>query len=276
MPAPITILELLDRYDGLLIDAFGVLIDGAGALPGAGALLAELARRRTPYAIVSNDSSRSRATFASRFASFGLTVAADRFVTSGTLIPDEIRRRGLHGARICVLGTADSEAFVREGGGRVIPLAPGMEIDALFVCDDDGTPFLEGMEIAISAVVRAVRAGRRPALVVPNPDLVYPKGGGEYGLTCGAMAAIIELALGRLVPEATLAFDRLGKPEPHLMRAAVAQLGVERVVMIGDQLETDIAGARAAGLDSALVAGVSHWDPAAAVAPTYLLATISP
>ena len=34
--------------------------------------------------------------------------------------------------------------------------------------------------------------------------------------------------------------------------------------MIGDQLETDIAGARAAGIDAALLAGVSRWDPAAA------------
>ena len=46
--------------------------------------------------------------------------------------------------------------------------------------------------------------------------------------------------------------------------------------MIGDQLETDIAGAHAAGIAAALVAGISRWDRDAAIAPTYLLATIAP
>ncbi len=278
MPSHATIPELLARYDGVLLDAFGVLIDGSGALPGARALLGELDRRGTPYAIVTNDSSRSLVTFARRFAQFGLTVAPERFVTSGTLLPAFIRDRGLVGARFCVLGTEDSHDFVREGGGVIAPLAEGMEIDAVAVCDDDGTPFLEGMELALSAVVRAVRKGRRPVLVVPNPDLVYPKSHGELGLTCGAMALLIEAALARVVPEAKLTFDRLGKPAPHLIRAAATRLGLalDRVVMIGDQLETDIAGAAAAGVDSALIAGISRWEPTIGMAPTYLLATIEP
>jgi len=277
-PAPTTIAALLDHYDGVLLDAFGVLIDGSGALPGAVALIAELELSATPYAIVSNDASRSRATFARKFAAWGLPVPADRFVTSGTLLPGYFRDRGLAGARTCVLGTEDSCAFVREGGGVPIALAEGMELDAVAVCDDGGTPFLEGIEIALSAIVRAVLAGRRPALVVPNPDLVYPKGDGELGFTAGAMAGLIEVALARRLPSSLLVFDRLGKPAPDLFVAAARQLGVAvgRLAMIGDQLETDVAGAHAAGMDSALLAGISRWDQVSAVAPTYLLDTIEP
>lgn len=270
--------QLLDRYEGVLLDAFGVLIDGAIALPGAAALLAELERRGTPYAIVSNDASRAPATFAARFARSGLHVSAERFLNSGSLLPAYFRDRGLAGARTCVLGTDDSRAFVRAGGGIPVDLAEGIEIDAVAICDDGGTPFLEGMELALSAIVRAVAAGRTPALVVPNPDLVYPKGNGELGFTAGAMAVMIEAALARLLPNRPLVFDRLGKPAPHLFIAAATKLGIarDRLVMIGDQLETDIAGARAAGIASALVAGISRWDPDSAVAPTYLLATIEP
>jgi HAD superfamily hydrolase (TIGR01509 family) len=79
--------------------------------------------------------------------------------------------------------------------------------------------------------------------------------------------------------DARLAFDRLGKPEPHLFAEAARRLAIEpaRLVMVGDQLETDIAGARAAGIDAALLAGVSRWDDRdAALAPTYLLGTIAP
>jgi HAD superfamily hydrolase (TIGR01450 family) len=267
---------LLDRYDGVLLDAFGVLLDGRGVLPGASELLGELVRRGKPYAIVSNDASRSRTTFAARFAASGLAVPPDRIVSSGTLLPGYFANH--RGARTCVLGTDDSAAFVEEGGGIVVDLREGMEIDAVAICDDGGTPFLDGMELALSAIVRAVRDGRRPILVCPNPDLVYPKAAGELGITAGAMAALLELSLDRVLPGSQLRFDHLGKPLPLLMRAAAEHIGVarERVVMIGDQLETDVAGAVAAGIDVALLAGISRWEESSAIVPTYLLESIKP
>lgn len=274
-PTPTTIVDLLDRYDAILLDAYGVLVDDRGPLPGAAPLFAELARRAKPYAIVTNDASRSQATWAARFARHGIAVAPERVVTAGSLLPGYFRDRGLAGARTCVLGTADSAEFVRAGGGVPVEVAPGMEIDALAVCDDSGTPFVDGIQLAFSAVVRAVDAGRAPALVLPNPDLIYPRGNAEFGFTAGAMALLIEAALGRRFP-GRLRFDHLGKPAPHLFAEAQRRLGGVSVVMIGDQLETDIAGARAAGIDAALLAGVSRWDPASAIAPRYLLATIEP
>ncbi|HWO26163.1 MAG TPA: HAD hydrolase-like protein [Kofleriaceae bacterium] len=277
-PRPTTINALLGSYAGVLLDAYGVLVDARGILPEAAPLLEELSRRRLPFAIVTNDASRSPDTYARRFAAQGLTVAPEQVVTSGSLLPDYFRAHGLAGARTCVLGTPDSFDYVRQGGGVPVPLAPGMDIDAVAVCDDSGTPFLEGIERALSAIVRALEAGRRPRLVLPNPDLVYPKGDGELGFTAGAMALVIEAALARRFPAAPPVFDRLGKPAPHLFLEAAARLAVPpaRLVMIGDQLETDVAGARAAGIDAALLAGVSRWDPAAPVAPAHLLATIDP
>jgi ribonucleotide monophosphatase NagD (HAD superfamily) len=273
-PQPIRMAELLDRHAGILLDAYGVLVDGHGPLPAAAPLFAELARRKTPYAIVTNDASRSAEAYARRFAAFG--VPAERVVTSGSLLPAYFQR--IPGARTLVLGTEDSYAYVRAGGGVPLPLEPGLELDALAVCDDSGTPFLDGIELALSAVIRAVEAGRRPALVLPNPDLVYPKGGGELGFTAGAMALLVEAALARRFPDIPLVFDRLGKPAPDLFVAAADRLGIApaRLVMVGDQLETDVAGANAAGIPTALLAGISRWDPASHVAPTYLLATIEP
>jgi ribonucleotide monophosphatase NagD (HAD superfamily) len=157
-----------------------------------------------------------------------------------------------------------------------VPLAPGVTFDALAVCDDDGFEFLPGIELALTGVVRMVEAGRPPRLLLPNPDLVYPKGGGELGFTAGAIALLIEAALARRFPGQRLAFERLGKPEPHLFDEAARRLGSTKLVMIGDQLETDIAGAHAAGIDSALLAGVSRWSAAAAVAPTWLLDKLHP
>jgi HAD superfamily hydrolase (TIGR01450 family) len=278
-PKATTIGDLLDRYDGILLDVYGVLLDASGLLAGARELIAELERRKMPYAIVTNDASRLPETYARRFAGHGLAISAEHIVTSGSLLPARLAQHP--GARTCVLGTEDSFAYARAGGA--IPVAParGIEIDALAVCDDAGFDFLTGCEHALSAVVRAVESGRRPALILPNPDLVYPKGGGELGFTAGAIALLLEAALARRYPAAGLVFEHLGKPEPHLMLEASRRLGVApaRLLMVGDQLETDIAGARAAGVDSALLAGVSRWEharDAASVAPTWLIDRIAP
>jgi HAD superfamily hydrolase (TIGR01450 family) len=282
VPVAATTRELLDRYAGILLDVYGVLLDGSGALPGAHDLIAELDRRNVPYAIVTNDASRSIETYVKRFARFGLTIAGDRLVTSGSLLPGYLAANS--GARVCVLGTEDSADFVRQAGCQVVPLEQGLELDALAVCDDAGFEFLPSLEWAFSAVVRAIEAGRRPALVLPNPDLVYPKSKGELGFTAGAMALVIEAALARRFPHDRFVFDRLGKPEPHLFVKASQLLGIapDRLLMIGDQVETDVAGARAAGCDAALLAGVSRWrdeqstEQPNALAPTWLLDKLWP
>jgi HAD superfamily hydrolase (TIGR01450 family) len=266
-----------------LLDVYGVLLDGSGPLPGARELIVELNRRDTPYAIVTNDASRSLATYVQRFAWFGLPIAGERIVTSGSLLAGYLAARSLAGARVCVLGTEDSAQFVRAGGGCVVKLEPGLDFDVLAVCDDAGFEFLPGLEWAFSAVVRAIEAGRQPTLVLPNPDLVYPKSPRELGFTAGSMALVIEAALARRFHR-PFAFDRLGKPEPHLFTQAAERLGLKpaELVMIGDQLETDVAGALAAGCDAALLAGVSRWrdetstEKPPAVAPNWLLDKLWP
>jgi 4-nitrophenyl phosphatase len=110
---------------------------------------------------------------------------------------------------------------------------------------------------------------------------VYPKGDRELGVTAGGMALVIEAVLARRFGAAAPRFAQLGKPSPTIFVEAARRLDVPpaQLVMIGDQLETDIAGARAAGMRAALVAGVSRWEARAGdsqVAPHHLLATIDP
>jgi HAD superfamily hydrolase (TIGR01450 family) len=262
MASQVKLADVLDRYDGVLLDAFGVLVDGAGLLPGAAELVAELTRRRTPFLIVTNDASRLPATVADRFARFGIEVAAGDVLTSGQLLGAWFRERALAGARCLVLGTGDSERYVEDAGGVVCPIDPDGDYQVIAVCDDDGYPFLEGLNAALSVLFRAFDGGRPLELVLPNPDVVFPAGGGRFGFTSGAVALLLEAALARRYPERRIEFDRLGKPHRPLFEAAIERLGSRRLLMVGDQLETDIAGARGAGLDAALlVTGVSRWQP---------------
>ncbi len=275
-PAPTTTRALLEQYAGLLLGVYGVLMDARAPLPGAAERLGHHEATATPYAIVTNDASRSPATYTARFARHGMNVPSERFVTSGSLLAALAPLRGLP---TCVLRRAGSRAYAGAAGAILVPL--GADLDALAVCDDDGFDFLPGIEEALNAVVRAVEARRRPVLVLPNPDLVYPKGGGALGFTAGAIALLIEAALARRFPAMQLRFAHLGKPEPHLFAEAARRLALapDRLVMIGDQLETDIAGARSAGVATALLAGVTSWEHAqhaAPFAPRFLLDALWP
>lgn len=273
--------DVLDRYDAVLLDAFGVLVDGSGALPGAAELVAELRRRAMRYLVVTNDASRLPETAAGRFSRFGLDIPAGDVLTSGQLLTPYFAERGLAGARCLVLGTEDSQRYVADAGGVVCPIDADGDYQLVAVCDDEGYPFLEGVNATVSVLFRAFDAGRATHLVLPNPDLVFPAGGGRFGFTSGAIALLFEAALARRYPEQRIEFDRLGKPHRPLFDAAVRRLGTRRLLVVGDQLETDIAGARRAGLDAALlVTGVSRWQPGspgspgsidAAEGPTYLL-----
>ncbi len=270
---------LVERYDGFLFDAYGVLVDQAGVCPGAVDAVAAVRAAGRPLAVVTNDTSRLPANASARFAGLGLAIGPEEIVTPGLVLASHVADHDLAGATALVLGNADACAHATAAGLTVIAAdvavrGPAPTIDALVICDDGGFDFLAGMNAALTACVRGLDAGRALTLVVTNPDLVYPRGGGALGFTAGAMALMIEAALAWRYPSPPR-FTALGKPHPALFAHGRRRLGaVARVIMIGDQLETDVAGARAAGLDAALVAGVSVWRDGAAPperAPTWLL-----
>ena len=271
--------DLVARYDVILLDAYGVLNDARGALPAGRALLDEIARQGRRFFVVTNDASRLPGTCAVRFRSFGLDIAAEQVITSGQLLAPYFAEHGLAGARCMVLGTNDSHEYVRAAGGEIVPVHPDRDCDALIVCDDDGYPFLPTIEDALGVLHRHLDGGAPRPLhrILPNPDLIYPKGQGQFGFTSGAVAALLERGLRRLFPHrppGELCFTPQGKPHRPMFDEARRRAGTDRLVMIGDQLETDIAGACHAGIDSALIAnGVSTWHEShGEVAPTYLLA----
>lgn len=277
MPPPLRLplTSVLDRHAGVLLDAYGVLVDLDGALPGTPELIRRLNREGKPYLVVSNTAARLPETAAERYRAFGLDLAAEHILTSGMLLAEHFRTHGLVGRRCLVLGPEDSLAYVSRAGGMAVDWRE--DFDALVLADQAGYPFLAAMDKVLGRLFAKLDAGLEVPLVLPNPDLIYPTGGG-YGFTAGAAALMLEAALRRRYPlRPGLGFMRLGKPHPGLFDAAARRLGSHNLVMIGDQLETDIRGANAFGIASALVmGGVSRadapWDEAVDVpVPTYLL-----
>jgi len=270
-PAAVTFDYLLDRYDAILLDAYGVLVDLAGALPGAAAWVDALNRCGKPYWLASNTAARLPESAARRYQGFGLAIPAGRILSSGMLLTPYFGAHGLVGRRTRVLGPEDSQGYAERAGARVV--GPGEEFEVLVLADQAGFPFLEAVDEVLSALFDQFDRGIQVPMILPNPDLVYPSGRG-CGITSGAVAAMLEAALQQRYPDRSgLSFVRLGKPYPGLFEEAVRLAGSRNVVMIGDQLETDIVGAARFGIDSALVPGLltGNKRAAGAIEPTYVL-----
>jgi HAD superfamily hydrolase (TIGR01450 family) len=278
---PITVEELLQRFEVLLLDAYGVLIHHGGALPGAAAFIERLNRERRRYLILTNDASRLPETTAARLARMGLAVPVERILSSGMLIGPYLEQQGLRGARCTVLGPQDSRLLAQRGGARLVP--PHEEAEVLLVCDEAGFDFVELVDQVLSALFARLDRGRPVRLVLPNPDLIYPKSERGFGITAGSIAVILEAALRLRYPaRSDLRFERLGKPNRPIFEAAAERLGCDpgdgKMVMLGDQLEIDIRGANDFGIPAVLVgSGLSSPADVAAtgVRPSYLLQALA-
>lgn len=272
---PVSIDELLTAHEAIFLDAYGVLVDGHGALAGAREFIARLEQERRNYFVLTNDASRLPATLEARFRGFGLPIPQDRIVSSGNLLPSFFASRSLAGARCVVLGPHDSHALVANAGGVIVPYGAATDFDVLVVCDESGFPFLQAVEDVLSMVIRKIETGSMPLLVLPNPDLVYPKRPGEFGFAAGTIARMLEEAIHLRFPNVGATFLRLGKPHAPIFEEGCRRAGTRNAVMIGDQLETDIRGAHQFGISSALVGfGVTRASSIGegSVRPTYLLA----
>jgi len=273
----ITIDELIKRYSVLLLDAYGVLVHSSGALEGAGELIAKLNQKGTSYFILTNDASKLPLTASKLFQKYGLEINPNRIITSGSLLKSYFDTHGLRGARCIVLGPSDSVQYVKDAGGEIVP--PENEFDVVVIGDEDGFSFLETVDAVLSGLFHKLDRREKFHLVLPNPDLIYPKAGNGYGITSGSIALMLEAALQLRFPgRSDVYFERLGKPHAVIYNEAIRRSGTRDMVMIGDQLETDIRGANDIGLDSALVmtgvTGAMANKLSKRLRPNYLLTSL--
>lgn len=274
-PLALSFASLIERHDAILFDAYGVLVNAAGALPGAAEAVSTLIRRGQPFLVVTNDASRSPARASQRFMRLGIPVAPEHVLSSGMLIAPALIERGLRGRRVVVLGTGDSAHYARDIGAVVVEPSLDEPADAVVMADEGFLDPLGTMDLVLSMILAAHAAGRSTALLLANPDLVYPSGNGTFGFTAGSLARMLEQALALLLGRDAPVFEVLGKPAVRHFETALRMVGTRDAVMLGDTLHTDVAGAKAVGIASAIVlTGVTTEAQARGAGihgPTYLL-----
>ncbi|MBO0737842.1 MAG: TIGR01459 family HAD-type hydrolase [Alphaproteobacteria bacterium] len=244
---------LAPRYEGFVIDLWGVIHDGAAPLPGAAECLRSLIDASKRIVLLSNAPRRADDA-ARRIARIGVPAGLyHHLMTSGEEAWQHLYRREdpFHAAlgRRCLHICSERDLEIREGLGlEYVDTAE----EAEFILNTGPAAWEDRLE-DYEPLMRAALERDLP-MVCANPDLIVMHGG-RPALCAGALAKWYEDAGGRVRWH--------GKPFRGVYDACLGLLGINdrsRILAIGDSLRTDIAGAAGAGLDSLLIAGGIHAE----------------
>ncbi|MFF7070858.1 HAD-IIA family hydrolase [Streptomyces pseudovenezuelae] len=221
----------------VLIDIDGVLTVSWEPLPGAVAALRQVREAGLGVALVTNTTSRTRASIASVLAGAGFPVQAQDILTAPAATASYLAEH-CPGARCTLLNSGDIAedlADVTLVGGEA------EEVDVVVLGG-------AGPEFGYPALNQAFGHLQRGARLVAMHRNLYWRTADGLQLDAGAFLAGLEQA-ARTEAEVT------GKPSPAFFEAALARLGVgaDQALMVGDDIESDVLAAQRAGLTGVLV-----------------------
>jgi HAD superfamily hydrolase (TIGR01450 family) len=234
----VTLSPRIRPYDHILLDLDGCLWVGDDACEGAVAAVTALREADTKVLFLTNDVRHAPEDFVRKLWRLGFQASLAEVVTVGAALQYQLAGRGHSSA--FVVGSQALVDHVSEAGLRILnrtPFAPRADVVVVGAHDDFGYG-----ELRIAAQAAAGGA----ELVAATRDASFPMPDGPWPGS-GAVLAAIETAAGRVADLV------VGKPEPAMYEAARDRLGPGRMLAVGDLLDVDVAGARRAGLDSALV-----------------------
>jgi HAD superfamily hydrolase (TIGR01458 family) len=223
----------LKQPRGLLVDLDGTVYEDDGLIAGADAAIAALRAGGVPVRFVTNTTRVPRATIAGWLEDFGVPATADDIFTPPIAAVAWLREQGIRRVAVCL----PEGSFAEFAEFEIVDLDP----EAVVVGDLGPAWNFDTM----NRVFRWLLDGVEFVALHRNR---YWKTGGEWVLDVGAFVAAFEYATGR---EATL----VGKPSRPMFEAAAGSMGLalSDVAMVGDDLQADIAGAQAVGIQGIMV-----------------------
>ena len=243
----------------LLIDMDGVLYRGDVPLPRLPEFVAFLRRRPIPFALVTNNSTRTPQQYADKLARMGVEIEPAEVLTSGQATARYLARSYPPGTRVHVFGM-DSlcEAVMEEG---------------FVLADEDVAVVIASMDrdLNYEKLKRASLLIRRGALfVATNLDPTQPTDEGLLPGT-GSMIAALRIA-SETEPVA------IGKPEPTMFQLAMQAMDAQpqTTAVLGDRVDTDLVGGRQAGCRTiGVLSGSSGRTEMEAFGPDFLFEDIA-
>lgn len=239
-------------YKVIFFDAFGVLKNSEGILPGIEATFTWLQETGKDFYVLTNDASRGPKELAESYHRQGLyAITPDRIISSGMLAREYLDLK-VHNGTVAYLGTEKSAHYLETSGLKTLPISEVdlkdvADINALVLLDDEGFDW----NTDLTKTVNLLRKRNIP-VIVANTDATYPVSKTRIAIAIGAVAKMIETIVGKQ-------FIRFGKPDAQLFMFAyerlenAAHVSKRDILMVGDTLRTDILGGNKFGLDTVLV-----------------------
>ncbi len=254
---------LVAGHDAVLLDLDGVVYRGPDPVPGAVAALDAVVDARLAY--LTNNANRPPVSVADHLRELGLTVTIDDIVTSAQAIAGVIARDLPAGSSILTVGGEGLRAALAERGLVAVSDRHDRQVVAVV---QGYSPDLGWRDLAEAAY--AIESGL--PWYASNTDLTIPTADG-IAPGNGALVHAVHLATGR---DPVVA----GKPHAPLFDETLARIDAHAPLMVGDRLDTDIRGARSAGIRSLWVqTGVNSLadviDAAPADRPDFVGADLS-
>ena len=240
--------NILDNFDALLLDAFGVLNVGSALIPGIIETLEKARQKNITLLVVTNGASSSSFKKRDQLASLGLEFSNDEIISSRETAEIFLSFNQPEGP-LGVLGNV--------GNKFNIPNISCFELEQDLDMFDEMNSFillgtLQWDTVWQEILFNSLKANPRP-LFVANPDLVAPH---EKNFSMEPAYYVSHLIKNGI----HLPFW-LGKPFPTIFELAINRLNelsgraisLSRIGMVGDTLHTDILGANSYGLKSILM-----------------------
>ncbi len=245
--------SIVKNYKAVFFDAFGVLKNHQGLIPGIIKTFEYLDNKGIKYYLLTNDSSRSPEMLAKWYQDRGVQqVTADKILSSGMVAMEYFKLKVSNGNAVAYLGTENSAHYIETAGlttvaVKDIDLNNIDHIESFAFLDDEGFNWNEDINKAINLLRK-----KNMTVVVANTDINYPVNQNDVSVAVGSLADMVEKIIGK-------SFIRFGKPDAQMFllayERALQDIEVKRneILMVGDTLHTDIIGGNKFGLDTVLV-----------------------
>ena len=238
----------MQQIDGFVFDLDGTVYLGDAALPGSVEGIAALRARAKRVLFVSNKPLAPRQNYAAKLTRLGIPTPADDVITSAYVLGHHLAHHEPH-LRLYVIGEPSLRTELR--GHGLIVLDEFADQDAKAVIDPAG---IDAVVVAfdrtldyrkLNTAYQALLRGAR--FFATNADKACPMPGGSLPDAGGTIAALEHMTGRKLELLA-------GKPSALTMQVAIDKLGLpaNRVMMVGDRLETDIYMGQQAGMATAV------------------------
>jgi glycerol 3-phosphatase-2 len=241
---------LVRVFDALLLDLDGVIYRGPLAIEHAVESIGEARSAGVRAIFVTNNANRLPETVAAQLVELGIPADGHDVMTSALAAAAMLKEELPNGAPVLAVGGPGLRTALTDAG---FALVAGAEEGPVAVVQGFA-PTVGWTDLA--EAVYAIQAGAR--FIATNLDLTIPT---ERGIAPGngAMVGVVQTATGVQPASA-------GKPQPEIFRQAAVMAGGRRPLMVGDRLDTDLAGAAAAGIPGLLVLTGVHDARAAVLA----------